>query len=352
MYQALGLAIDAEKDELAKRVVDQQWANNPSFETRYGAVGHNKCVQDVKYNLSYLSQAIAANSPALFISYIDWIKVLFEGLKIPTSELVESLEITRQLLQNRFPEANTLIDNFIDLGLKQLTSAPKIIPSFFDTSQSLLALGMDYLHSLLYSSRDVSSRLILDAVAQGVSVQDIYLHVFQPCQHEIGRLWQMNQISVAQEHYCTAVTQLIMSQLYVHIFNSPKNGRSLVATCVGSELHEIGMRMVADFFEMDGWDTYYLGANTPTASIIRTLTERKADILAISCTMIFHIKLVEDLIKQVRAIDSDRKIKILTGGYPFNIETELWRKVGADGHATDAKQAIAVANALMDVKQK
>lgn len=352
MYQSLGLAIDAEKDGLAKCIVDQQWINNPSFETRYGAVGHGKCVQDVKYNLSYLSQAIAANSPALFVSYVDWIKVLFEGLKIPTSELIDSLEITRQLLQDRFPEASSLIDNFIDPGVKQLTSAPKVIPSFFDTSQSLSTLGMDYLHSLLHSSRDVSSRLILDAVAQGISVKDIYLHVFQPCQHEIGRLWQMNQISVAQEHYCTAVTQLIMSQLYVHIFNIPKNGRSLVATCVGSELHEIGMRMVADFFEMDGWDTYYLGSNTPTTSIIRTLVERKADILAISATMIFHIKLVEDLIKQVRAIDSAGQIKILTGGYPFNIETELWQQIGADGYAADAEQAITVANALMDVKHK
>jgi methanogenic corrinoid protein MtbC1 len=27
------------------------------------------------------------------------------------------------------------------------------------------------------------------------------------------------------------------------------------------------MRMVADFMEMEGWDTYYLGANTPTESV-------------------------------------------------------------------------------------
>lgn len=351
MVQSVGLAIDAEKDELAQRIIDQQWLNNPLFVSRYGTVGRAKCVQDVKYNLSYLSQAMMHNSPALFVSYVDWIKVLFEGLKIPTPELVESLEITRQLLQHRFPEANTVIDQFIDLGVQHLTSEPDVIPCFLDTEQPLSALASDYLHSLLHSSRSESSRLILDAVAQGVSVKDIYLHVFQPCQYEIGRLWQMNQISVAQEHYCTAVTQLVMSQLYGYMFNTPRNGYCLVATCIGSELHEIGMRMVADFFEMEGWDTYYLGSNTPSASIIRTLTEREADILAISATMTFHIKLVEDLIKQVRAIDSDGQIKILTGGYPFNIETELWRRIGADGYAANAEQAIAVANALIAAKQ-
>jgi signal transduction histidine kinase len=40
-----------------------------------------------------------------------------------------------------------------------------------------------------------------------------------------------------------------------------------------------GARMVADFFELDGWDTYFLGANTPTDSILRAVEERRADIL-------------------------------------------------------------------------
>jgi methanogenic corrinoid protein MtbC1 len=193
----------------------------------------------------------------------------------------------------------------------------------------------------------VASHLILNAVAQGTSVKNIYLHVFQPTQHEIGRLWQTNQMSVAQEHYSTAVTQLIMSQLYSTIFDTPKNGRRLVATCVGGELHEIGLRMVTDFFEMEGWDTYYLGSNTPVSSIVQTLIERNADVLAISATMTFHINLVADLIKRVRVVDNNKRIKILAGGYPFNIEPELWRLVGADGYASNAEQAIATANALM-----
>ncbi|MDZ7776615.1 MAG: hypothetical protein U5L09_13885 [Bacteroidales bacterium] len=54
-----------------------------------------------------------------------------------------------------------------------------------------------------------------------------------------------------------------MSQLYPYIFNSQRVGKSMVAATVGGELHEMGIRMVADFFEMEGWDTWYLGANAP-----------------------------------------------------------------------------------------
>ena len=58
-----------------------------------------------------------------------------------------------------------------------------------------------------------------------------------------------------------------------------------------SEALLAGDRMVADFFEMDGWDTYFLGANTPAESVLRTADERRADVLAVSCTMTFHIPL-------------------------------------------------------------
>jgi methanogenic corrinoid protein MtbC1 len=61
---------------------------------------------------------------------------------------------------------------------------------------------------------------------------------------------------VAQEHYCTAATQLIMSQLSPRLFGRDRIGRRLVVTCVGDELYELGMHMVADFFEMEGWDAY------------------------------------------------------------------------------------------------
>jgi methanogenic corrinoid protein MtbC1 len=347
LNQTLGQAIESQKDDLAKLIVDEQWKRNPRFQVRYGEVGHAKCVQDVRYNLAYLSEAIASDSPPLFAAYIDWVKVLFNGLKIPTGELAESLDITDEILQRRFPEAVAIFRLFIDLGLTHLASAPEVVASFFDESHRMSGLAHQYLDTLLRGERSVSSHLILDAVTQGASIKDIYLHVFQPSQYEIGRLWQMNQISVAQEHYCTAATQLIMSQLYSYIFNTEKSGRRLVATGVGGELHEIGLRMLADFFEMEGWDTYYLGSNTPAFSIVRALTERKADVLAISATMTFHIKLVADLIEQVRRLDTGRRIKILTGGYPFNIEPELWRQVNADGYAANAEQAITTADNLM-----
>jgi methanogenic corrinoid protein MtbC1 len=211
----------------------------------------------------------------------------------------------------------------------------------------LVQLAGDYLQALLEGERDRASQLILQAVDIGIPIKDIYLHVFQSCQHEIGRLWQTNQISVAQEHFCSAATQLIMSQLYPHILSAEKGRGSMVATCVGGELHEIGVRMVADFFEMEGWDTYYLGANTPARSVLRTIEERNADLLCVSATITFNIQAASDLIGQVRASEAGKGIRILVGGRPYNVAEELWRQTGADGFGRDAQAAVDLAAQLM-----
>ena len=170
---------------------------------------------------------------------------------------------------------------------------------------------------------------------------------FQKSQYEIGRLWQTNEVSVAQEHYCTAATQLVMSQLYPYLFSAQKNGQKMIATSIGGELHEIGMRMVADFFEMDGWDTYYIGANTPNESIIQTLEENQAQLLGISATLTPHVSAVENLISQIRSTEYGKNVKILVGGYPFNIAPSLWVDIGADGYGKDANEAVSIAKTLI-----
>ena len=122
----------------------------------------------------------------------------------------------------------------------------------------------------------------MDAIEKDTPIKSIYLNVFQQSQYEIGRLWLENKISVAKEHFCSAATQQIMSQIYPLIFAQQRIGQSFVAANVGGELHEIGIRMVADFFEMDGWDTYYLGANAPASSIIAAIKENNATMVAVN----------------------------------------------------------------------
>jgi methanogenic corrinoid protein MtbC1 len=210
------------------------------------------------------------------------------------------------------------------------------------------ALARAYIEALLTGRRREASRLVLEAAGAGVSVRDIYLHVFQRSQREIGRLWQLNLLSVAQEHYCTAATQLVMSQLYPRVFSGERKGRTLVAACVAGDLHEVGLRMVADFFEMEGWDAFYVGANAPSRCVVEAVAERGADVLAVSATLTSNVREVRGLVGAVRASAECGGVKVIAGGYPFNVEPALWREVGADATASDAGEAVEAARALLE----
>jgi methylmalonyl-CoA mutase cobalamin-binding domain/chain len=347
-----GQVLRQQQQQLAERIVARQYGRRPERWQPFGDAGREKSVRDAGYHLSYLAEAVAARDSSLFTDYASWAQVLFDSLGFAGDVLQTTLRCTLDTLREQLPpDIAELPTAYVEQALQQLADASPATTSFVSPPEQharpeLVGLASSYLDALLRADRRAASRLILGSVEGGLDVRDVYLYVFQPVQREVGRLWQLNQISVAQEHYCTAATQMVMSQLYPRIFSARRVGRTLVATCVGNELHELGVRMVADFFEMAGWDTYYLGANVPMESILRAVADRRAHVLAVSATMTYHVGHVRALIDHIRSSSVEHDVRILVGGYPFNVSTSLWKTVGADGYARDAQQAVGVADGL------
>ncbi len=336
------------RHELAQTITDLHYKHHPELEEQYGERGRKKCYEDALYHISYLEQSVRVSSSDLFSNYLEWARTMLKERGIPESDLIDNIAYMKYAIEQKLPDdhAQKLIE-FIDIGLKSLQSHPHRSQTFLNSGEPLVEEARTYLDLLLAGNRKKAAELIEELVEEGQSIRDIYEHIFQKTQYEVGALWQSNKISVAHEHYCTAATQLIMSGLYPRIFSMEKNGKKLVACSVADELHEIGIRMVSDFFEMEGWDTQYLGANMPDEDLIKLLNEDKPDILAISVTLPLHIDRAANLIEKVRVDEQAGNIKIMVGGYPFLIVPDLWEKIGADASAKSAKDAIETANKLL-----
>lgn len=335
------------QEDLAREIVERYWELRPGLQVRYGEKGRAKCLEDARYHLRYLSEAVGAREPALFVHYVTWAKTMLLARDIPVEDLVANLELMLDVLGKQLPGSMQIpAVDYVKSAIGSLTLANNN-SSFLDPAQPLADLAHQYLGSLLRYDRHSALSLILGAVENKVGIKEIYCHVFEPCQYEIGRLWQSNAVSVAQEHYCTASTQLIMSQLYPHIFRSNRTFRgTIVAACVSGELHEIGARMLCDLLEMEGWNTIYLGANVPAGGIVDVLRDNRSAILAVSASMIFHIPAVREVIAAVRLATPETRI--LVGGYAFKIAPNLWRDVGADYCTRNATDAISLIDGFDD----
>lgn len=334
----------ARRQELALRVADKHLEQHPEFVTRFGELGRTRCREDADFHLQYLVHALRLSTPALFTTYTQWARQMLEARKIAWPDLQRNLELLRdELTREVDTESAALVAEYIDGALH---AGPSDADSFLaGTPKEPLARA--YLTALLRAERRAAIEMIDDAVRGGLSIRDLYLHVFQPVQREIGRLWQNNEISVAEEHFCTASTQALMAQFYPQILATPRIGRKVVVACVGNELHEIGTRMVADFFEMAGWDGVYLGANTPTAALIDLVCRERPNVVALGVTMTYHLGTAGKLIESLRADDRCANVKIITGGYVFQQHDDLWRTLGVDGCAKDAAAAVVIGNELV-----
>ena len=305
-------------------------------------------IPDANSYLSFLTEALKMNDDEIYSDYIKWVKLLLREQDISEEIIHTMLNLIKDVLNGHLtPDLSDVFSRYHEAGIKQLKEPVKESDSYIDINAPLGKLAKSYNEALLNGDKNSANGMVMEAVKVGTSIKDIYLHVFQKSQLEVGRLWLMNEITVAKEHYASAATQLIMSQLYPYIFNTERVGHTFVGACIGGELHELGIRMVGDFFEMEGWDTYYLGANTPVTTIISAIEENHADVIGLSVSMPYYRSIVKEGIDEIRQHFGPSCPKILVGGNGINHNKEVWKYLGADGYGSDAQEAVDRANQLI-----
>jgi methanogenic corrinoid protein MtbC1 len=185
-------------------------------------------------------------------------------------------------------------------------------------------------------------QLVLDAVKHGISISDAYLRVLLPAQHEVGRLWHLNELSVSEEHLVSYTTQRLMATLSNLAPRSADNGYTAVAGAVAGNVHDIGIRAISYLLEIEGWRTIYLGSDIPQVELPNTLETYQADVLLLSVALSSQLSATRRSIKMIRD-NCPLPVKILVGGNGLSERADIWQEIGADGYAPDAESALALA---------
>ena len=178
-------------------------------------------------------------------------------------------------------------------------------------------LYQDYLSLLLKGDRIACSRIVQNFADQGIEIKTLYTDLFQKSLYAVGELWEFNKISVAKEHLVTAITEGLLNLIYPRLFEKElkKKNKKVVISCAANEFHQIGGKMAADVFELNGWDSHFLGANTPIQHMLEYIQDVKPDLVGLSVSVYFNLP---SLKKGLDAIRADfRNLDILIGGQAF-----------------------------------
>ncbi len=173
----------------------------------------------------------------------------------------------------------------------------------------------DYLNALIIGNMEIATHLVSEFMSKNNNIIEFYETIVKRSMYDIGLLWEHNKISVATEHLASSITESLIIKFLYELKPIEKHTNKIILSCVENEQHQIGIKMVEDVFEQNGWNTYNLGANTPVRDIIRLAKELKTDIIALSVALYFNLPVLDRMISVIREELMDKLI--IVGGQAF-----------------------------------
>jgi methanogenic corrinoid protein MtbC1 len=172
-----------------------------------------------------------------------------------------------------------------------------------------------YLDGLLTNNRRRCREIFEQWLDAAPELRTLYENLVRRSLYQVGELWEQGKISVATEHLATAISESLLNLTYPRLFAQPHNGRSAVVTCVTNEYHQIGGKMVADIFELNGWRGYFLGANMPLDPVKALIAEKRPDAVALSVASALNLDRLNAAVADLRMAFPE--LPILVGGQAF-----------------------------------
>ncbi len=201
-----------------------------------------------------------------------------------------------------------------------------------------------YCEALQKGDNVEASSAISRGLALGVPLRSLYLDIIVPAQVAIDDCWAAGDIGIADEHAATQIAFSEMERLRGLIQPRQCVERSALVTSIEGDSHSVGGRAAADFLIMDGWDVFFLGADTPVAEIVNFAQSHHVDLICISVTLHELLPRAAIAAQGVRGLAHSPKV-ILSG--PRSIMTSDKAKgISVDAFTTDALQLVREARAV------
>lgn len=303
--------------------------------------------------LEDLAAAVAMEQPELFSSQIRWAKSFLASRGVPGETFRASLDALRRVLAAELSEdVAPVAEQYMAWALDGFDRELAAVPVQLSTGSDYDRLAAAYLLAVLEGDRRRARMLVLDRASLGDSVTDLYLRVLLQAQIELGRMWLAGEINVAEEHFGTTTTRLVMAQLMNYATFRPVNGKTFLGAGVTGNLHDIGLQAVGDFFEMDGWRVIHLGADMPLEDLLQAAEFYHPDVVGLSASMATHLPVLRAMIGSIRAGQNGRRTKILVGGRALEELDARQRQLDADAFGSDPLSAVAISNALVGLDGK
>jgi len=168
----------------------------------------------------------------------------------------------------------------------------------------------------------------------------------------LGELWKRGEVflpevvaSAAIFKMCNAIVE---PALLAQRVEGDEGDLVLLATVKG-DLHDLGKNMVGAMLRTSGFEVTDLGKDVKADTIVEKIRELKPKIIGMSALLTTTVPYQETVIKRLVAEGLRDKVIVMVGGAP--VTPEWAEKIGADGYANNAPEAVEIARKLLGKAQ-
>ena len=198
--------------------------------------------------------------------------------------------------------------------------------------------------TLLAGKMEEIKRLTEEALRAGTTPQDILEQGLRPAMETLGDRFSRGEAFLPELLVAAETMKASMEVLQPAIVRdgiAPK--ATMLLGTVEGDIHDIGKNLVKMMFEGAGYKVIDLDINVKADKFLEAYHKEKPDLVGLSALLTNTIGTMEKVIQTIR--EYDPKAKFIIGGAPVN--QEFCDKVGADGYAPDAGEAVRVGNQII-----
>jgi len=200
-----------------------------------------------------------------------------------------------------------------------------------------------YLNALMDANRQAARQLMAQTLKQADRVEDVYDQVLWPAVEQLDHLLRTEMINRATHDLAVRIHRQICDQVAAHLPLHGKHGKKVILSCGDGEPEELAGQLVADRFEADGWEAYFLGGGVPNDEILQLVGKIRPDVLVIFASRPVELPGVRRLITTIRSVNACPGMNVLVGGGVFNRADGLAEEIGANLFAPTIRGVLKVA---------
>jgi len=160
---------------------------------------------------------------------------------------------------------------------------------------------------------------------------------------ELGERWKRGDAYLPEVIAAAAIFEKCNERVEPALLagSDRKVSDKFVVATVKGDLHDLGKNIVAAMLKTVGMEIHDLGKNVPTEEIVEAVRDLRPRFVGLSALLTTTMPEQQAVIEALEEAGLRSQVKILVGGAPV---TQEWAdRIGADGYAPNAPEAIRVA---------